>query len=92
MQLFFFSKVRQNEVGENPYCRNYFITQSFCHTFPVIPKTQNYRECMETRKAIFRNSKEQIPSPVPLSCELELICFAYEGESLKSSRVHLILL
>ena len=42
---------------------------------------------METIKAIFRNSKEQIPSPVHLSCELELICFDYEGESLKSSHV-----
>ena len=35
------SKVRPNKVGENGYCRNYFITQSFFHTFPVIPKAQN---------------------------------------------------
>ena len=34
------SKVRQNEVGENGYCRNYFIKQSFCHTFSVILKAQ----------------------------------------------------
>ena len=59
------SKVRQNKFGENGYCRNYFIKRSFCHTFPVIPKAQNYRECMET-KAIFRNSKERIPSLVHL--------------------------
>ena len=52
------SKVQQNKVGENGYCRNYFIKQSFYHTFHVIPKAQNYRECMETKKAIFRNSKE----------------------------------
>ena len=26
------------------------IKQSFCRTFPVIPKAQNYRECMETKK------------------------------------------
>ena len=39
---------------------------------------------METKKGILRNSKEQIPSPVHLSCKLELICFVYEGESLKS--------
>ena len=43
-------KVRQNKLGENGYCRNYFIKKSFCHTFPVIPKAQNYRECMETKK------------------------------------------
>ena len=38
------SKVRQNKFGENGYCtcRNYFIEKSFCHTFPVIPKSQNY--------------------------------------------------
>ena len=76
------SKVRQNKFGENGYCRNYFIKKSFCHTFPVIPKAQNYRECMETKKAIFRNSKERIPSLVHLSCEHELICLVYEGESL----------
>ena len=28
----------------------------------AIAETQNYRECMETKKAIFRNSKERIPS------------------------------
>ena len=53
------SKVRLNKFEENRYCRNYFIKNSFCHTFPVIPKAQNYRECMETKKAIFRNSKEE---------------------------------
>ena len=72
------SKVRQNKFGENGYCRNYFIKKSFCHTFPVIPKAQNYGECMEN----VRNSKERIPSLVHLSCELELICLVYEGESL----------
>ena len=50
------TKVRQNKCGENGYCRNCLIKKSFCHTFPVIPKAQNYRECMETKKAIFRNS------------------------------------
>ena len=35
---------------ENVYCRNYFIKQSFCHTFPVIPRAQNYRECMGQKK------------------------------------------
>ena len=74
------SKVQQNKVGENGYCRNCFIKKSFCHTFPVIPKTQNYRERMETKKAIFRNSKERIP--VHFSCEHEPICLVYEGESL----------
>ena len=60
-----------------------FINKSFCHTFPLIPRAQNYRECMETKKkAIFRNSKERIPSLVHLSCEHELICLVYEGESL----------
>ena len=44
------SKVRQNNLGENDYCRNYLLKRSFCHTFPVIPKAQNYRECMETKK------------------------------------------
>ena len=69
------SKVRQNELGENGYCRKYFIQSSFWRTFPVIPKAQNYKECMETKKAIFRNSKERIPSLVHVSC-------VYEGESL----------
>ena len=75
------SKVQQNKFGENGYCRNYFIKKSFCRTFPVIPKAQNYRKCMETKKAIFRNSKERIPSLVHLSCEHELICLVYGGES-----------
>ena len=52
------SKVRQRKVGENGYCRNCFIKQSLYHTFPVIPEAQNYRECMETKKAIFRNNRE----------------------------------
>ena len=76
------SKERHNKFGKNGYCRNYFIKKSFCHTFPVLPKAQNYRECMETKKAIFRNSKERIPSLVHLSCEHELICLVYEGKSL----------
>ena len=76
------SKVRQNKFGENGYCRNYFNNKSFCHTFPLFPKAQNYRECMETKKAVFRNSKERISSPVHLSCEHELLCLVYEGESL----------
>ena len=68
------SKVRKNKFsGQNGYCTNYFIKKSLCHTFPVIPKAQNYRECMETKKAIFRNSKVRIPSLVHLSCEHELI-------------------
>ena len=74
------SKVRQNKFGENCYCRNYFVTKSFCHSFTVIPKAHNF--CMETEKAIFSNSKERIPSLVHLSCEHELICMVYEGESL----------
>ena len=80
-------KVRHHDKdGENGYCRDYFCKQSFCHTFPVhvIPKAQNYRECMESKQAIFRNFKERIPSPVHLSCELELTCLVYEDESLKS--------
>ena len=79
------SRVRHNKFGLNGYdCKNYFIKKSFCHTFPVIPKAQNnnYRECMETKKAIFRISKERIPSLVHLSCEHELICLVYEDESL----------
>ena len=76
------SKVRQNKFGENGYCRNYFIKRSFCHTFPVIQKAPNYRECMETKKAIFGNSKQRISSLVHLSCEHDLICLVYEGESL----------
>ena len=43
---------------ENGYYRNYFIKKNFCHTFPVIPQAQNYRESMEPKKAIFRNSKK----------------------------------
>ena len=42
-------KMQQIKVGKNDYCRNDFIKQSFCYTFPVIPKSQNYRECMETK-------------------------------------------
>ena len=76
------SKVRQNKFGENSYGRNCFIKKSLCHTFPVIPKAQTYRECMEAKKAILRNSKKLIPSLVNLSCEHELICLVYEGESL----------
>ena len=76
------SKVRQNKFGANGYCINYFIKKSFCLSFPVIPKAQNYRGCMETKKAIFRNSKERISSPVHLSCEHELICVVYEDGSL----------
>ena len=34
------------------------------------------------KKAIFRNSKEWIPSLHHLSCEHELVCLGYEGESL----------
>ena len=45
------SKVRQSKFGENGYCTNYFIKKSFCHTLAVIPKAQNYRECMETKKS-----------------------------------------
>ena len=75
------SKVRQNKFEENG-CRDYFINKSYFHTFPVIPKAQNYRECMETKKAIFRNSKERIPSLDLLSCEHELFCLVYEGERL----------
>ena len=78
------SKVRQNKFGGNGYCRKYFIKKSFFHTFPVIRKAQNYRECVETKKAMFRNSKERIPSLGHLSCEHELICLVYEGESLYS--------
>ena len=40
--------VRKNIVRENGCCRD-FIKQSFRHTFPVIPKAQNDRECMETK-------------------------------------------
>ena len=76
------TRVRQNKFEEIGYCRNNFIKKSSCHKFPVIPKAQNYRECMETKKAIFRNSKERIPSLVHLSCENELISLVYEGESI----------
>ena len=48
------SKVQQNKVGENGYCKDCFVRRSFCHTFPVIPKAQNYRECMETKKQNLR--------------------------------------
>ena len=44
------SNVRQKKVGENGYCTNYFVKQSYRHKFPVISKAQNYRECMETKK------------------------------------------
>ena len=47
---------------------------------------------METKKAIFRNSKERIPSLV-LSCEHELICLVYERQkAIKLSPVQNILL
>ena len=36
---------------------------------------------METKKAIFRNSKEWVPSPVHLICEHKLICLVSEAES-----------
>ena len=75
-------KVRQNKFGKNGCCRNYFIKKSFCHRFPVIPKAQNYRECMETKKAIFRYSKERIPSVLHIRCDHELISLVYEVESL----------
>ena len=77
------SKVRQNKVGENGYCINYFIKQSFCHTFQVIPKAQNYRECIkQDKKSNIQKFQKKIPSTVHLSRELELICLVYEGESL----------
>ena len=76
------SRVWQNKFGENGYCRNYFIKKSSCRTFPVIPEAKNYRECMETKKAILRKSRERIPSLVHLSCEHELICLVYEGKRL----------
>ena len=62
------SKVRQNTFGEDGYCRNYFIKKSLCHTFPVIPKAQNYRECMETKKAILRNSKDLDSKDMDAKC------------------------
>ena len=40
----------EEESWKNGVCRNYFIKQSLCHTFPVILKARNYRECMETKK------------------------------------------
>ena len=58
------------------------MKKSFCHTFPVIPKAQNYREYMETKEEILRNSKEGITSLLHLSCEHKRICLVYEGESL----------
>ena len=45
------------------------LLQSVRHTFPIIPKAQNYRD---KRKAIFRNSKARIPSLVHLSYAHEL--------------------
>ena len=72
------SKVRQNKFGESGYCRNDFIKNtSFRPTFPVIPKAQNYRGCMDTKKAIFRNFKERIPSLFYRSCEHQLILFVW---------------
>ena len=88
------SKVWQNKFRENGYCRNYVIKKSFCHTFPVIPKAQNYRECMETKKAIFRNSKERIPSLLHIKCEHKHFSLVYEVESLykvESCRVYFAL-
>ena len=76
------SKCGRSKFEHNDYCRKYFIKKSFCHTFPVISKAQDYGKCMETKKAIFRNSKERIPSLVHLSCERELTCLVYEGENL----------
>ena len=35
------------------------------------------------KTAIYRNLREQIPSPNQLSCELELIRLVYEGESVE---------
>ena len=75
------SKVRQNKFGENGCCRHFFI-KKFLPYICFNSKAQNYRECMETKKAIFRNSKQRTPSLVCLSCEHELICLVYEGESL----------
>ena len=49
------SKVRQNKFGENGYCRNYFIKKTFCHTFPVIPKAQNYGDKRRNIIAISKN-------------------------------------
>ena len=53
------SNVWQTKFGENGYRRNYFIKQSFCHTFPVIPKAQNYRECVGTKKQYFGITKNR---------------------------------
>ena len=77
------SKVRQNKVGENGYCRNYFIKKSFSHRSPVInsKSTKLQRMYGDKKKAIFGNSKERIPSLVHLSSEHELICFVYKVES-----------
>ena len=75
------SKVRQNKFGENGYCRHYFIKESFLPYISCNSKGTKL-ECIGTKKAIFRNSIERIPSLVHLSCEHELICLVYDGESL----------
>ena len=75
-------KVRQNKFGENSYGRNCFIKKSLCHTFPVFQRHKRTENVWRAKKAILRNSKKLIPSLVYLSCEHELICLVYEGESL----------
>lgn len=60
-----------------------FIKQSFYHTFPVIPKAQNYRKCMEKRNSNIKEFQRKIPSPNLLSCEHELISLVNEGDSLE---------
>ena len=60
-------KVRLNKVEGNSYCRSYFIKQSFCHTFSVIPKAQDYRECVEKKQQYLglpKNRYRVIPRPV----------------------------
>ena len=49
---------------------------------PYISKGTKLQRMYGDKKAIFRNSKERIPSLVLLSCEHEPICLVYEGESL----------
>ena len=61
--VFYFPKLKicaqRCDRRKNGYCRNYFIKQSFCRTFPVIPKAQNYRECMETKKQYLGITKKR---------------------------------
>ena len=59
------------------------IKQSFCHTFHVIPKAQNYRECRETKKQYLGVPKNRYQLQFISVVKLNLFVWFIQGESLE---------